>query len=52
MYEQAMLRPTDPEIRDELAELCDKLDKHELAQVWRRAARQLRQSGNTSGPAR
>ena len=52
LYEQAMLRPTDPEIRDELAEICDKLDKRELAQTWRRAARQLRQSGGISGPAR
>jgi len=52
LYEQAMLRQQDPEIRDELAEMCDKLGKHELARVWRRAASQLRQSGSISGPAR
>jgi len=46
------LRPNDPEIRDELAELCDKLDKRELARTWRRAARQLRHSGGSSDPAR
>lgn len=50
MYEQAMLRPTDPEIRDELAELCDKLGKDDLARTWRRAARQLRLARQSSGP--
>jgi tetratricopeptide (TPR) repeat protein len=52
LYEQAMLHPSDPAIRDELAELCDKLSKPELVRVWRRAALQLRQSGGISGPTR
>lgn len=52
MFEQATLRPTDPAIRDELAEMCDKLGKHDLARIWRRAAKQLRESGGVSGPAR
>jgi tetratricopeptide (TPR) repeat protein len=52
MFEQAMLRPQDDAIREELADLCDQLGKHELARVWRRAASQVRQSGGASGPAR
>jgi tetratricopeptide (TPR) repeat protein len=52
LYDQAIFRPQDAEIRDKLADLCDKLGRPELARVWRRAASQLRQSGGTSGPVR
>jgi predicted Zn-dependent protease len=52
LYDQAIFRPQDSEIRDKLADLCDKLGRPELARVWRRAASQLRQSGGISGPVR
>jgi tetratricopeptide (TPR) repeat protein len=52
MFEQAILRPNDAEIRDELATLCQKLGKRELARVWKRAAAQLRTGGGTLGPIR
>jgi tetratricopeptide (TPR) repeat protein len=52
MFEQAILRPNDAEIRDELAVLCQKLGKRELARVWQRAAAQLRTGGGTLGPIR
>jgi tetratricopeptide (TPR) repeat protein len=51
-YEQAILRPTDPEIREELAELCDKLGKDDLARTWRRAARELRLARERNEAAR
>lgn len=43
-YEQAMQRTNDPEIRDELADLCEQLGKPDLARIWRRAAEELRRS--------
>jgi tetratricopeptide (TPR) repeat protein len=52
MFEQAIRRPNDAEIRDELAVLCDRLGKRDLARVWRRAAAQLREGGGTVGPLR
>ncbi len=47
LYDQAMQRSTDPEVRDELADLCRKLGKPELARIWGRAAEQLRQGQRT-----
>ena len=42
LYAQADENPTDPDIRDKLAEVCDQLGKRELAAMWRRAAKTLR----------
>jgi tetratricopeptide (TPR) repeat protein len=38
LNQQAIDKPTDAKIRRRLAEVCDKLGKHELAQMWLRAA--------------
>lgn len=43
-YERAMQRTNDPEIRDDLADLCEQLGKPDLARIWRRAAEELRRS--------
>jgi tetratricopeptide (TPR) repeat protein len=45
LYEQAMARPRDASIREELAELCETLGKRALAETWRRAAAECRDSG-------
>ena len=39
---QAILRPRDPVVRDELASTCRKLGKIKLAEMWQRAARSCR----------
>jgi tetratricopeptide (TPR) repeat protein len=44
LYEQAMGRPHDAQIREELAALCETLGKSALAQTWRRAAAECRDS--------
>jgi tetratricopeptide (TPR) repeat protein len=51
MYEQAMERPADAEIRDELADLCRQLGQRDLARVWRRAAEQLRRGAGRTPAA-
>lgn len=51
LYDQAMSRAHDPEIRDEIADLCDALGKHDLARNWRRAAEQCRQRIGKSPPS-
>ena len=40
---RAMDEPRNAELRDELAEVCRQLGKHELAATWQRAAEQCRQ---------
>jgi tetratricopeptide (TPR) repeat protein len=35
---QAIRRPRDAEIRDQLADVCQKLGKHKLAKMWSNAA--------------
>lgn len=52
LYDRAMVRPQDPEIRDEIAELCDTLGQHRLADGWRRAAEGLRESEGLTGRPR
>lgn len=52
LYDQAMQRSTDPEVRDELADLCGKLGKPDLARIWKRAAEQLRQGHRPSASTR
>lgn len=39
--QEAMMHPTDAGIRLRLAEVCDKLEKKELAALWRKAAEAL-----------
>lgn len=39
---QAVRDPRNSEVRDEIAELCETLGKHELARVWREAAESCR----------
>ena len=39
---QAIREPTNADVRNELAELCETLDKPELAHMWRRAAESVR----------
>lgn len=42
LYQQVNARPTDPQVRDDLAAVCDELGKFELARMWQRAADALR----------
>ena len=42
LYIQAIQKPTTPEYRDDLAAICDELDKPRLAVMWRQAAQALR----------
>lgn len=42
LYEQAMARSRDAGIREEIAVLCEKLGKHQLAETWHRAAAECR----------
>src|SRR5262249_20311965 len=44
LYEEAMVRAHDAQVRDEIAALCDALGKRELAGIWRRAAAECRNS--------
>ena len=39
---KAIREPTNADVRNELAELCETLDKPELAHMWRRAAESVR----------
>jgi predicted Zn-dependent protease len=45
LYVKTMERTRDAGVREELAEICDKLDRHELAQLWRRSAEYCRRNG-------
>lgn len=42
LYVESDMNPTEPRFREELAEVCDELGKHEHAEMWRRAAEALR----------
>ncbi len=44
---EAVQKPRDAGIRDELAEVCDQLDKSELAAMWRKAAAACRIPGQS-----
>lgn len=48
---KAIDRPRDAELREEIAELCDQLNKPELARTWRRAARACRRRRADSTPS-
>jgi tetratricopeptide (TPR) repeat protein len=45
-YFEAVQQPRDARVRDEIAELCEKLNKRELAELWRRSAEFCRQNGS------
>jgi tetratricopeptide (TPR) repeat protein len=47
-YSEALQRPRDPVIRDEIADLCEKLNKPDLVKLWRRSAEYCRQISETS----
>jgi len=52
---EAIQRPGDADVRDELASTCQKLGKHKLAEMWSKAAdvcRKLNEGGNVSSPLR
>lgn len=42
---EAMSKPLDPGVRERLAQLCEQIDRPELAAMWYRAAEQCRQQG-------
>jgi tetratricopeptide (TPR) repeat protein len=44
LYEQAIKSPLDAAVREELANTCDRLGKHELAAKWRRASSAAREA--------
>ncbi len=48
LNELAVTQPDDPAIRDELADICRKLNKPELAEMWERAAEALRSQQDPS----
>jgi tetratricopeptide (TPR) repeat protein len=43
LYFEAVQRPRDPAVRDEIANLCEQLDKPDLVKLWRRSAEYCRQ---------
>ena len=43
---QAIRSPGDASVRDDLAEICNKLGKHKLSTMWRQAAEACRQFGD------
>lgn len=45
LNDKANSNPYDEAVRSELAEVCDKLGRHDLAQDWRDAARAAREGG-------
>jgi hypothetical protein len=45
LSDQAVLRPRDAQVRDELADVCEQLAKPELARLYRQAADACRRSG-------
>ncbi|HEY2253727.1 MAG TPA: tetratricopeptide repeat protein [Planctomycetaceae bacterium] len=45
LSDQAVLRPRDAQVRDELADVCERLAKPELARLYRQAANACRRSG-------
>jgi len=45
LSDQAVTRPRDAQVRDELAEVCEQLAKPELAKLYRQAAEACRRSG-------
>lgn len=47
LYFEAVQRPRDPAIRDEIANLCEQLDKPDLVKLWRRSAEYCRQISET-----
>ncbi len=49
---EAMQRPTDAEIRDRIADLCEQLGMHEMVHVWRQAAESCRRTLEASNNAR
>ena len=42
--DQAVEEPRNAEVRDRIAEICDRLDKPELAEIYRQAARECRRT--------
>lgn len=48
LYAEAIQRTRDPDVREEIAGLCEKLNQHELAEVWRRSAAHCRQNGGAT----
>ena len=51
LTKDAMAKPWAPEVRTRLAEVCRKLDKHQLAAMWDRAAEVCRSAGASKGVA-
>lgn len=49
---RAIESPRDAEVREELAKLCEELDRPELAEVWRAAAAAARQYADVQTPVR
>jgi tetratricopeptide (TPR) repeat protein len=55
LNQEAIQKPADPGVRDELAQICNELGKPELAEMWSRAAQACRDAGSAdqqSGMAR
>ncbi|MBX3443796.1 MAG: tetratricopeptide repeat protein [Planctomyces sp.] len=51
---EAIARPTDPDVRDQLADVCESLGKADLAKMWREAADACRRglsAASASAPA-
>jgi tetratricopeptide (TPR) repeat protein len=44
LYRQAMQKPEDIELREQIAQLCEELGQPKLAETWRKAARYTRQA--------
>ena len=51
LHVEAIGRPDDAALRDEIASLCTELGMHELATVWRRAAEAVRQTAQRQSAA-
>ena len=52
LNKEAMARPEDAEVRDELAALCDQLGKKDLARMWEHAADVVRNHSQPAASAR
>jgi tetratricopeptide (TPR) repeat protein len=51
LNQQAILHPTDAEVRIELAELCERLGMSKLAAMWHKAAESCRRFAPLEGPS-
>lgn len=50
LYFQAVQQTRDADVRDKIVELCEKLNKPELARLWRRSAEFCRKNAGKSTP--